>query len=63
VAQMVQQVQNAMHRLQSDWIGRGSEAFFHEMEGELLPALNRLVGGAGPGRNCHQRNRADDAGG
>ncbi|MCG3212083.1 MAG: hypothetical protein FOGNACKC_05730 [Anaerolineae bacterium] len=43
VANMVQAVQNAMNRLKSDWIGRGSDAFFKEMEGEILPALVRLV--------------------
>lgn len=26
-----------------DWIGKGSEAFFKEMDGEVLPALNRLT--------------------
>ena len=25
-----------------DWLGRGSQAFFHEMDGEIYPALKRL---------------------
>lgn len=27
----------------TDWIGRGSEQFFSEMEGTVLPAMERLV--------------------
>jgi WXG100 family type VII secretion target len=42
VQQALQQVRNSMNKLQDDWIGRGSEAFFSEMEGEVLPATNRL---------------------
>jgi len=42
VQQSLQQVRNSMNKLQDDWIGRGSEAFFSEMEGEVLPATNRL---------------------
>ncbi|MCG3212076.1 MAG: hypothetical protein FOGNACKC_05723 [Anaerolineae bacterium] len=42
IQQMMQQVRNGMQRLQSDWIGRGSEAFFREMQGEVLPAVQRL---------------------
>ena len=42
VQQTLQQVRNKMNKLQSDWIGRGSEAFFSEMEGEVLPGTNRL---------------------
>lgn len=25
------------------WVGRGSDRFFNEMQGEILPAMNRLV--------------------
>jgi WXG100 family type VII secretion target len=42
VQQMLQQVRSQMQKLQSDWIGRGSEAFFNEMESEVLPAVQRL---------------------
>ncbi len=42
IQQMLQQVRNQMHKLQSDWIGRGSHAFFSEMEGKVLPAVQRL---------------------
>ncbi|RME69683.1 MAG: WXG100 family type VII secretion target [Chloroflexi bacterium] len=42
VQQMLQQVRSSMSRLRNDWIGRGSDAFFDEMEGEVLPATQRL---------------------
>jgi WXG100 family type VII secretion target len=42
VQQMMQQVKRGMHQLERDWIGRGSEAFFREMQGEVLPAVQRL---------------------
>jgi WXG100 family type VII secretion target len=42
VQQMLQKVRNSMQKLEPDWIGRGSEAFFSEMEGEVLPATARL---------------------
>lgn len=42
IQQMLQQVKNGMEKLEPDWIGRGSEAFFREMQGEILPAVQRL---------------------
>ena len=42
IQQMFQQVRGGMDKLENDWIGRGSEAFFREMRGEVLPAVNRL---------------------
>ncbi|MFZ2489050.1 MAG: WXG100 family type VII secretion target [Anaerolineae bacterium] len=43
-SQMLAGVRRAMQPLQAGaWQGRGSTAFFNEMTGELLPALNRLV--------------------
>jgi WXG100 family type VII secretion target len=39
---MIQQVNSSMEKLEPDWIGRGSEAFFREMRGEVLPAVRRL---------------------
>ncbi len=42
VQQMLQQVRSSMDKLESDWIGRGSEAFFTEMKDEVLPATERL---------------------
>lgn len=42
IQHMLQQVRNGMHKLQSDWIGRGSDAFFSEMQSEVLPAVSRL---------------------
>ncbi|MFN8455175.1 MAG: WXG100 family type VII secretion target [Anaerolineae bacterium] len=42
IQHMEQQVRNGMHKLDPDWKGRGSKAFFHEMRGEVLPAVHRL---------------------
>jgi WXG100 family type VII secretion target len=40
---MLQKVRNSLQDLeQGGWIGRGSDAFFAEMHGELLPASERL---------------------
>lgn len=43
-AQMLQQVTQAMQKLQNGgWMGRGSEAFFNEMEQKIIPAVRRLI--------------------
>lgn len=42
IQDMIQKVRSSMEKLESDWIGRGSEAFFREMQGEILPAVQRL---------------------
>ena len=42
IGQMMRNINAKMEDLRPDWIGRGSEAFFNEMEGEVLPAVNRL---------------------
>lgn len=42
VQQMLQNLTNHMEDLKPDWIGKGSDAFFNEMESEVLPALQRL---------------------
>lgn len=43
VQQMLQRVRGSMSQLENGgWIGRGSQAFFAEMNGEVLPASNRL---------------------
>ncbi|MBX3010465.1 MAG: WXG100 family type VII secretion target [Caldilineaceae bacterium] len=43
VQQMLQQVRNSMGKLENGgWIGRGSQAFFAEMNSKVLPASNRL---------------------
>ncbi len=40
----IQQIQRCVGTLQGgDWIGKGATAFYREMEGEVLPALNRLA--------------------
>jgi WXG100 family type VII secretion target len=41
---MASRVQLAMRTLEGDWQGRGSAAFFREMNSDVLPALHRLVG-------------------
>jgi WXG100 family type VII secretion target len=42
LAQLTAQVRQSVHNLKSEWIGAGSDAFFEEMETEILPALKRL---------------------
>lgn len=42
-AEMAQRVQQRMERLRETWLGRGSTAFFAEMEQEVLPATKRLI--------------------
>lgn len=44
VAEMLQQVTQAMQTLQNGgWMGRGSDAFFAEMEQKVVPAVRRLI--------------------
>ena len=40
--EMIQSVRSSMDELKGGWEGRGSNAFFSEMQGEVLPAVNRL---------------------
>lgn len=40
--QVTQQVRNSMGRLQQSWEGKAATAFFREMNGVLLPGMNRL---------------------
>jgi WXG100 family type VII secretion target len=42
IQQMYQYIRNSMQNLEDGWIGRGSDAFFSEMESEVLPATQRL---------------------
>lgn len=43
IQQMLQNVRGSMDPLENGgWIGRGSDAFFSEMQGEVLPASERL---------------------
>lgn len=43
IQQMIQRVRSSMDKLESGgWIGRGADAFFEEMHGEMLPACQRL---------------------
>jgi WXG100 family type VII secretion target len=44
IQQMLQKVRSSMEKLENgDWIGRGSDAFFNEMNSDILPAVQRLV--------------------
>ena len=41
---LTKQTSNRVESLHGgDWIGRGADKFFNEMQGEVLPAMNRLV--------------------
>lgn len=43
IQQMLQKVRGSMQKLENGgWIGRGSDAFFSEMNGEVMPASQRL---------------------
>lgn len=42
IQQMTQNVQRSMENLHSGWEGRGSQAFFNEMQSRVLPSVNRL---------------------
>jgi len=43
IQQMLQKVRSSMDKLEDGgWIGRGSRAFFQEMQSEVLPASLRL---------------------
>lgn len=43
IQQMLQRVRASMSKLENGgWIGRGSQAFFSEMHGKVLPASQRL---------------------
>ncbi len=43
IQQMLQKVRGSMDPLESGgWVGRGSDAFFAEMQSEVLPATERL---------------------
>lgn len=43
IQEMIQKVRGSMDKLRNEgWIGRGSDAFFNEMDQEVLPATDRL---------------------
>jgi WXG100 family type VII secretion target len=43
ITNMLQRVRSSMEKLEQDgWKGRGAQAFFDEMHGEVLPACQRL---------------------
>jgi WXG100 family type VII secretion target len=42
VQQMMNQIRSNMENLQNSWSGKGSEAFFGEMNDQVIPGINRL---------------------
>jgi WXG100 family type VII secretion target len=43
IQEMLQRVRSSMEKLEDGgWIGRGADAFFEEMHGEVVPAAVRL---------------------
>lgn len=42
IEEMFQSIRSGMDNLQDAWIGRGSDAFFAEMNDDIIPAINRL---------------------
>ena len=42
IQDMFQKTRQQMETLEPDWVGLGSDAFFEEMQGEVLPAVQRL---------------------
>ena len=62
IQQMLQTVKNNMDKLEPDWIGRGSEAFFSEMQGEILPAVMQIATGSRRGQPGDQRSGPNHAG-
>jgi WXG100 family type VII secretion target len=42
IHEMFEKIRCSMQNLQDGWIGRGSDAFFAEMQSEVLPATQRL---------------------
>lgn len=66
VQEMLQRVRNSMGKLEDGgWIGRGSQAFFSEMNSEVLPATERLrqaleEGGEAARKIVHIMQQAED---
>lgn len=44
LVQLHSQTRQRVHALRSEWIGEAADAFFEEMESELLPAMQRVSG-------------------
>lgn len=43
ISQMNQNLKSCMETLQGgDWIGKGAQAFYREMNGDVMPSLGRL---------------------
>lgn len=52
IQQMLQKVRSGMDKLETGWIGRGSNAFFSEMQSDVLPAVQRLHDALDEGSRC-----------
>jgi WXG100 family type VII secretion target len=46
-----QQLAQAVQNLNGEWVGEGGDAFFVEMEGDILPAMQRLIEALSAGGN------------
>ena len=42
IQEMLQRVNGGMQKLKEAWVGKGSDAFFNDMESEVVPASQRL---------------------
>lgn len=67
-AQMQKRLERSMQSLQSGWQGKGSAAFFTEMNGKVLPVMRRLIAALAQAQKNTQeisqlvRNAEDEAG-
>src|SRR5574337_658370 len=54
--QVLRALQNDVNTLQrGDWVGKGAEAFYAEMNTAVLPAMKRVVGALSEASNTTQR--------
>ena len=54
--EVLDKIKSAMQPLENGgWIGRGSDAFFQEMNSEVLPALTRLVHALAEGSSASKK--------
>jgi WXG100 family type VII secretion target len=63
---MFSNITRRMDVLDSTWTGRGREAFFAEMQGEVLPAVQRLISALNQAsaelqRSADQGHQAEEA--
>src|SRR5262245_50098041 len=54
--QMLQQIKQSMDALKGgDWVGKGADKFYAEMDSALLPAVQRLLGAFEAARQTTQK--------